>query len=40
MFNVGASGEESFYVLVVGKLFLFKRLFIFASKCVDLLSWW
>jgi hypothetical protein len=40
MFSVGASVEKSFYVLVVGELSLFKRLFIFASKCVDLLSWW
>jgi len=40
MFSVGASMEESSYVLVVGELSLFKRLFIFASKCVDLLSWW
>jgi hypothetical protein len=40
MFSVGAFVKESFYVLVVGELSLFKRLFIFTSKCVDILSWW
>jgi hypothetical protein len=40
MFNVGASMEESSCVLVARELSLFKRLFIFAFKCVDLLFWW
>jgi hypothetical protein len=40
MFGVKASIKESSHALVVGKLFLFKRLSIFPSTCVDLLSWW
>jgi len=40
MFGVGTSMEESFCALVVGELYLFKRLSILASTCADPLSWW
>jgi len=40
MFGVKASIKESSHALVVGKLFLFKRLSIFPSTCVDFISWW
>jgi len=40
MFGVRASMEESFRVLVVEKLFLFRRLSIHASSQADLLFWW
>jgi hypothetical protein len=38
-FGVKASMEESSHVLV-GKIYLFKRLSILPSTCVDPLSWW
>jgi len=40
MFGVKTSIEESSHALVVGKLFLFKRLSIFPSTRVNLFSWW
>jgi uncharacterized Tic20 family protein len=32
--------EKSSRTLVVGELFLFRRLFIPLSKCLDTLAWW
>jgi hypothetical protein len=40
MFGVGTSMEESSCALVVGELYLFKRLSILASTCANPLSWW
>jgi hypothetical protein len=40
MFGVGASMEESSHALVIGALYVFKRLFILPFACVDSLSWW
>jgi hypothetical protein len=40
MFSVGTSMEEFSCVLVVGKLYLFKRFFIPTFVCVDFLSCW
>jgi hypothetical protein len=39
MFVVGALVEESFGTLIIGELFLFKRLFIPSSACADPLTW-
>ncbi len=40
MFSVGTSMEESSQALIIIKLFIFQRLFIPPSMCVDLLAWW
>ncbi len=40
IFGVNVSIEESSYVFVVGKLYLFKRLFIIPTACVDPLALW
>jgi hypothetical protein len=40
MFGVGASIEESFQTLIIKELFMFGRLSIFSSTCVDPLTWW
>ncbi len=35
-----ASTEKSSHALVVGELFLFKKLFVTLTTCVDPLAWW
>jgi hypothetical protein len=40
MFGVGASMEESSHALVIGKLYVYMRLFILPFACVDSLSCW
>jgi uncharacterized Tic20 family protein len=40
IFCVGAFMEESSRALVVGELFLFRRLFVSHVTCVDPLAWW
>jgi len=40
IFCVGAFIEESSCALIVGELFLFKRLFIVPTACADSLAWW
>jgi hypothetical protein len=40
MFGVGASFEESSRALVIGKLYVFKRLHVLPFACVDPLAWW
>jgi len=40
MFGMETSIEEPSQTLVIGKLFLFLRLFISSSPCVDPLTWW
>jgi hypothetical protein len=40
MFGVGVSMEEFPCVLIIGKLFLFKRLFIFPYAGANFLFWW
>jgi hypothetical protein len=39
MFGVEASIEESSRALVIGKLFLFRRLYVLPSTCVDPFTW-
>ncbi len=40
IFGVNVSIEKHSYVFVVGELYLFKRLFIVPTSCVDPLVWW
>jgi hypothetical protein len=40
IFGVGESMEESSYALVTKKLFIFWRLSIPLSKCVNPFAWW
>jgi hypothetical protein len=40
IFGVGASMEKSSPNLFVGKLSLFRRLFVTLATCVDPLAWW
>ncbi len=40
IFGVGISMEESSCAIVTRRLFLFWRLYIPLSKCVDPLAWW
>jgi hypothetical protein len=40
MFGVGTSMEEFSCALIVRFIYLFRRLSILASACVDPLSWW
>jgi hypothetical protein len=40
MLGMGTSIEKSFQALVIGKLFLFKKLSIFLSTCASPLTWW
>jgi hypothetical protein len=40
IFGAGGSIEESSQALVIGDLFLFRRLCISSSTCENPLSWW
>lgn len=40
LFGMETSIEKPFQALIIGKLFLFMRLSIFSSPCVDPLTWW
>jgi hypothetical protein len=40
IFCVGASMEKSSRALVIGELYLFKRLFVIPVTFVDTLTWW
>jgi hypothetical protein len=40
MFGVGTFVEDSFHAFINRELFLFRRLFILAFACANLLSWW
>jgi hypothetical protein len=40
IFGVDASMEKSSHALVVGELFLFKRLLVSPVTCVNPLAWW
>jgi len=40
MFSVGVSVGEFSWALVIGEMFLFRRLAIFPSMCTNPLAWW
>ncbi len=40
IFGVSVFIEKKSYVFIVGELYLFKRLFIVPTACVDPLAWW
>ncbi len=40
MFSVGAFVGEFSWALVIGEMFLFRRLVIFPFMCTNALAWW